>query len=69
MSKAAIGVGVVPSRTSSLSTAPITGPSWKPWPEKPKAWKRPGVVRLGPMTGMSSGMVPSMPVQVRMICA
>ncbi len=69
MSKAAMGVGVVPSRTSSLNTAPIAGPSWNPWPEKPKAWKRPGVVRLGPMTGMRSGITPSMPVQVRMICA
>jgi hypothetical protein len=37
ISKAAIGVGVVPSRISSASTAPTAGPSWKPWPEKPKA--------------------------------
>ena len=26
------------------------------WPQKPKAWNRPGVVSLGPSTGSMSGM-------------
>jgi uncharacterized protein YeaO (DUF488 family) len=67
--KASIGVLLWPSRTSSASTSPAAGPIWKPAPEKPKPWKRPGVVRLGPSTGWRSGMLPSVPLQVRMKCA
>lgn len=69
MSKASSGTSVRPSSTSSASTAPTPGPSMKPWPEKPKAWISPGVVRLGPITGSTSGISPSMPVQERMTIA
>ena len=43
-----ISVCVLPSRISSVSTAPTAGPSRKPWPLKPKAWNRPGWVSLAP---------------------
>ena len=33
----------------------FAGPVWKPAPQKPKAWNRPGAVRLGPITGIMSG--------------
>src|SRR5262249_11146366 len=33
---------VMPFVTMSAAMAPTTGTSWKPWPEKPKAWNSPG---------------------------
>ena len=33
----ASGVLVVPVAISSAITSPTPGPSWKPWPQKPKA--------------------------------
>ena len=40
-----IGTLVAPVATSSAITAPVAGPSWKPWAEKPNWWKTPSDVR------------------------
>ena len=69
MARAEISVSVLPSTASSASTAPAAGPSWKPWPENPKAWKSPAWRRLGPTTGLPSAVSPSTPVQMRMTAA
>ena len=50
-----MGVSVSPVVRSSPRISPIAGPNWTPWPEKPKAWNRPGVVRLGPAPGRAAG--------------
>lgn len=55
MEKGSSGVSVRPSQIISLRHSPTPGPIWKPWPQKPKAWKSPSVVALGPMTGIMSG--------------
>ena len=55
--------------TNSAIMAPVPGPSWKPWAEKPNWWNTPSDVRLGPTTGMSSGMRASMPAQARTMVA
>ena len=61
---------VDPVAISSAMTAPAPGPSWKPCAEKPNWWNTPfrrGAA--GPNTGMSSGMLASMPAQARTIVA
>ncbi len=58
-----------PCVTSSAMISPTTGPSWKPCPEKPNAWIRFGVVADQPITGIRSGILPSMPVQLRITWA
>src|SRR5206468_3297277 len=55
-----------PCVISSAMISPTSGPSWKPCPEKPNACTRFGVVCEKPITGMWSGIAPSMPAQVRM---
>ena len=55
--------------TSSAIIAPVPGPNWKPWAEKPNWWNTPSDVALGPTTGMSSGMRASMPAQARTMVA
>ena len=64
-SRPSMGVSVRPSSASSAATAPDAGPRQKPWPLKPKACTRPGVVRLGQSTGRWSGVQPSTPLQKR----
>ena len=56
MARSPIGTLVAPVATSSAITAPVPGPSWKPWVEKPNWWNTPSEVALGPTTGMPSGM-------------
>ena len=53
--EASIGVRDAPSTIRSATTAPTPGASWKPWPQKPKACRSPGVVLLQPITGSMSG--------------
>jgi len=43
--------------------APVPGPNWKPWAEKPNWWNTPSDVQARSATGMSSGMRASMPAQ------
>ncbi len=53
--KSSSGISVRPVVMSSAIVSPTPGPSWKPLPEKPKAWNRPGVVFDWPITGSISG--------------
>src|SRR6185312_5741019 len=69
MARSAIGTLVEPVATSSAITAPVPGPSWKPWAEKPNWWNTPSDVALGPTTGMPSAIEASMPAQARTMVA
>ena len=59
----AIGRLVPPSSASCATMPPNTGPSSNPCPQKPNACTRPDCARERPMTGISSGIIPSMPAQ------
>ena len=57
ISSPSIGMLVEPVATSSAIIAPVPGPSWKPWVEKPNWWKTPSRGRARPDHGNVVGHV------------